>query len=51
MLPKFTPDTRFIKPLENLEKKSDSGVVPKNMHRLTTDRKVSRVERLTQVVV
>lgn len=41
IFPKFTPNTRVHKAIRELRKRNhDSGVVPKNMHRLTTDRKV-----------
>ena len=38
---KFKPNARVHKAIRELRKRNhDSGVVPKNMHRLTTDRKV-----------
>ena len=40
-LHKFKPNSKIHKAIRELRKRSsDSGVVPKNMHRLTTDRKV-----------
>jgi len=38
---KFSPDAKIHKAIRELRKRNnDTGVVPKNMHRLTTDRKV-----------
>ena len=38
---KFSPDSKIHKAIRELRKRNnDTGVVPKNMHRLTTDRKV-----------
>ena len=38
---KFSPDSKIHKAIRELRKRNnDTGVVPRNMHRLTTDRKV-----------
>ena len=40
-LNRFSPNKKIHKAIRELRKRNhDSGVVPKNMHRLTTDRKV-----------